>query len=54
MKVEKLIELHKRKIELYEDITKLDLEIAQKKDEYRKISLEITKIEGHCKNPTIN
>lgn len=54
MKADKLFELHKQKIELYEDISKLDLESAKKKDEYRKITLEIVRLEGNYINREVN
>lgn len=50
--VTRLFDLHKKKLELYNEITKLDEERANKQDEYRKIYLEINKIEGQYSRET--
>lgn len=51
-KSDKLFELHSKKLKLHEEICKLDLESAKKKDEYRKIVLELHKLEGQYSRET--
>lgn len=50
--VSKLFDLHSKKIELYNEIVKLDEERANKQDKYRAIALQINKIEGHYSRET--
>ena len=46
-KAEKIIELTTKKKELYQEISELDLLVAKRKDEYRKIINEIRKLDSH-------
>jgi hypothetical protein len=45
-KAEKIIELTTKKKELYQEISELDLLVAKRKDEYRKIVNEIRKLDS--------
>lgn len=46
-KADKLMKLTNQKKELYEEICDLDMEVAKKKDQYRKLILEIKKLEDN-------